>query len=108
MTPDPLIITVAPNGAYKQPADHKALPIKPADLALTAKHCLDAGAAMLHLHIRDAQGRHSLDVQVNPAFVRANEVKTLCGDATLLRSLIGPWEGPPLRETLRWMLQDGV
>ena len=51
---------------------------------------------------------HSLDVQVNPAFVRANEVKTLCGDATLLRSLIGPWEGPPLRETLRWMLQDGV
>ncbi len=26
---DPLIITVAPNGAYKQPADHQALPATP-------------------------------------------------------------------------------
>ncbi len=26
---DPLIVTVAPNGAYKQPADHRALPITP-------------------------------------------------------------------------------
>lgn len=59
---DPLIITVAPNGAYKQPADHPALPITPQRLAATARACLDAGAAMIHMHIRDAQGRHSLDV----------------------------------------------
>ena len=59
---DPLIITVAPNGAYKQPADHPALPITPQTLAATARACLDAGAAMIHMHIRDAQGRHSLDV----------------------------------------------
>ena len=51
---DPLIVTVAPNGAYKQPADHSAVPITPATLATTAKACLDAGAAMLHMHIRDA------------------------------------------------------
>lgn len=30
---DPLIITVAPNGAYKQPADHQALPVTPQALA---------------------------------------------------------------------------
>ncbi len=59
---DPLIVTVAPNGAYKQPADHRALPITPQALAATARACLDAGAAMIHMHIRDAQGRHSLDV----------------------------------------------
>jgi uncharacterized protein (DUF849 family) len=59
----PLLITVAPNGAYKQTRDHAALPVTPEDLAQTAKACLDAGAAMLHLHIRDAQGRHSLDVE---------------------------------------------
>jgi uncharacterized protein (DUF849 family) len=58
----PLLITVAPNGAYKQPQDHPALPVTPDGLAQTAKACRDAGAAMLHLHIRDAQGRHSLDV----------------------------------------------
>lgn len=58
----PLLITVAPNGAYKQPQDHPALPVTPESLAQTARACRDAGAAMLHLHIRDAQGRHSLDV----------------------------------------------
>lgn len=58
----PLLITVAPNGAYKQPQDHPALPVTPESLAQTAKACHDAGAAMLHLHIRDPQGRHSLDV----------------------------------------------
>ncbi|MGI9215508.1 MAG: 3-keto-5-aminohexanoate cleavage protein [Hydrogenophaga sp.] len=58
----PLLITVAPNGAYKQVLDHPALPVTPESLAQTAKACHEAGAAMLHLHIRDAQGRHSLDV----------------------------------------------
>ena len=58
---DPLILTVAPNGAYKQAADHPALPLTPSHLAAEAKRCLDAGAAMLHLHIRDPEGRHSLD-----------------------------------------------
>lgn len=47
---------------------------------------------------------HSLDVQVNPAFVRANEIKSLSGDPALLRSLIGEWSTPPLEDTLRWML----
>lgn len=47
---------------------------------------------------------HSMEVAVNPAFVRANEVKTLCGDATRLRSLIGDWDTPTLEDTLRWML----
>lgn len=47
---------------------------------------------------------HTMPVQVNPAFVRANEVKTLCGDPSRLRSLIGDWATPPLEETLRWML----
>ncbi len=59
---DPLIVTVAPNGAYKQPIDHPAVPITPETLAHTAKVCRDAGAAMLHMHIRDNAGRHSLDV----------------------------------------------
>lgn len=59
----PLIITVAPNGAYKQHGDHAEVPITAAQMVRTAVQCRDAGAAMLHLHIRDNQGRHSLDVQ---------------------------------------------
>lgn len=51
---------------------------------------------------------HRIKVEVNPAFVRANEVKALCGDASLLRRLIGDWDSPPLEHTLRWMLEAPV
>lgn len=48
---------------------------------------------------------HRLPVQVNPAFVRANEVKTLLGNPAYLHTLIGAdWANPPLQDTLRWML----
>jgi nucleoside-diphosphate-sugar epimerase len=49
---------------------------------------------------------HQLKITVNPAFVRANEVKTLCGDASKLRSIIGNWSTPSLEDTLRWMLES--
>ena len=58
----PVIITVAPNGARKTRADHPALPITPDELAQEAAQCLAAGAAMIHLHVRDDDARHSLDV----------------------------------------------
>lgn len=48
---------------------------------------------------------HKIQVKVNPAFVRINEVHTLCGNNGRLLHLIGEWETPPLEETLRWMLQ---
>lgn len=61
--PDPLIITVAPNGAYKTHEQHPAVPLTAAALADTAKACLEAGAAMLHMHVRRPDGRHLLDAQ---------------------------------------------
>lgn len=57
----PVIIAVAPNGARKTKLDHKKLPISPEELALTARACQEAGAAMIHLHVRDAQDQHSLN-----------------------------------------------
>ncbi|OZI74527.1 3-keto-5-aminohexanoate cleavage protein [Bordetella genomosp. 12] len=59
----PLIITVAPNGAYKTAQDHPAVPMTPDALAAEARACLDAGAAMMHMHVRTPEGKHSLDVQ---------------------------------------------
>ncbi len=47
---------------------------------------------------------HSLDVKVNPAFVRENEVQTLTGNPGLLQSLVPDWSPLDIRETLRWML----
>ena len=55
-------LTVAPNGARRTHADHAALPMTPAELGDCAKACLAAGAAMIHLHVRKADGTHSLEV----------------------------------------------
>jgi GDP-6-deoxy-D-talose 4-dehydrogenase len=48
-----------------------------------------------------------IEIRVNPAFVRANDVKILQGDPTRLRALVGAdWQCPPLRDTLAWMLES--
>jgi GDP-6-deoxy-D-talose 4-dehydrogenase len=46
---------------------------------------------------------YEIEVRVNPAFVRINEVKRLQGDAGKLRQAIGDFQVIPLQETLRWM-----
>jgi uncharacterized protein (DUF849 family) len=60
MTGFPLL-TVAPNGARRGRCDHPALPVTTAQIAACAKACFTAGADQIHLHVRDAQGEHSLD-----------------------------------------------
>ncbi len=55
------MIAVAPNGARKTKREHPNIPISPKELASTAAACLDAGACLLHLHVRDAADRHTLD-----------------------------------------------
>ena len=47
---------------------------------------------------------HALEVSINPAFVRANEVLTLGGDTTLLKTFVPDWQPRPLKETLAWMI----
>ena len=47
---------------------------------------------------------HDLDVVVNPAFVRSNEVHKLIGSRAKLESAIGSSDSIPLQETLQWML----
>lgn len=48
---------------------------------------------------------YRINVTVNPAFVRANEVKTLRGSNARLLSVIGNLKTVPLRETLQWLFQ---
>ena len=54
-------LAVAPIGGRKTKADHPALPLTSGELARTAAECLERGASMVHLHVRDAEGRHCLD-----------------------------------------------
>ena len=46
-----------------------------------------------------------LEVFVNAAFIRPNEVKELIGSADRLKTVLPHWQTIPLRKTLAWMLE---
>jgi 3-keto-5-aminohexanoate cleavage enzyme len=55
------LITVAPTGAEVSAADWPQLPVTLDALVAEARACEAAGAAMVHVHIRDDEGRPTLD-----------------------------------------------
>ncbi|MCW2797036.1 3-keto-5-aminohexanoate cleavage protein [Nocardioides sp.] len=57
-----LLITVAPTGAETTKADCPRLPTTLEELVSTAVDCEAAGAAMIHVHIRDDDHRPTLDL----------------------------------------------
>ncbi|GJI87596.1 3-keto-5-aminohexanoate cleavage protein [Duganella hordei] len=69
----PLTICVAPNGARKTHADHPALPLDSEEIVRAAQACVEAGATVLHLHVRDERGGHSLDANRYRETLRALE-----------------------------------
>jgi uncharacterized protein (DUF849 family) len=56
------LITVAPTGAEADKSAVPALPVTLAELVITAKECEAAGAAVIHVHIRDEAARPTLEV----------------------------------------------
>ncbi len=61
MTPSTLI-TVAPTGAEARKVAVPALPVTLEELVTTAKECQEAGAAVIHVHVRDQDARPTLDL----------------------------------------------
>jgi len=57
-----VIVTVAPNGARRTKREHGAVPLSTEEIVATARASRAAGAAILHLHVRDGEGGHSLDI----------------------------------------------
>jgi len=56
------LITVAPTGAESEKAAVPALPVTLDELITTAKECSAAGAAVIHVHIRGADAKPTLDL----------------------------------------------
>ena len=56
------MITVAPTGAELDKSAVPALPVTLDELVTTAKECRQAGAAMIHVHIRDGEAKPTLDI----------------------------------------------
>lgn len=57
------------------------------------------------LAMAEEMAGYAIDVVVNPAFVRPNEIKELIGSADRLKTVLPHWQTIPLRETLAWMLE---
>jgi 3-keto-5-aminohexanoate cleavage enzyme len=72
------LITVAPTGAETAKADVPALPTTLEELVETAVRCEAAGAAMIHLHIRDGEHLPTLEVsRLSDAVTAVRERTTL-------------------------------
>jgi uncharacterized protein (DUF849 family) len=79
----PAVISVAPTGARRTKSDHPALPTTPVEIAREALACVRAGARVLHLHVRDEHGAHTLDAV---RYRRAMDaVREAAGDALIVQ-----------------------
>jgi len=61
--PSPVILTAAIVGAETTRAQNPHLPITAEELGLEAERCVAAGAAIIHLHVRDDAGGASQDTK---------------------------------------------
>lgn len=77
----------------------------PAAIGQTVNIC--SGEARSLREILDLACRlagHEMEVRVNPAFVRPDEVRSLKGRTERLNSIVGTRRRHPIEETLEWML----
>ena len=59
---DPLIVTVAPTGANTTRERTPHVPLTAGEIATEAAACAAAGAAVIHIHVRDDAGRPTMDL----------------------------------------------
>jgi uncharacterized protein (DUF849 family) len=59
---NPIVITAALNGPIATKADHPGLPTSPEEMATAAEGAYKAGAAVVHIHIRDEQGLPTVEL----------------------------------------------
>lgn len=64
MTISPLIITCAIVGAELSKKDYPFLPMTPEELAESARGAVEAGATIVHLHVRDEEGKPSQRIDI--------------------------------------------
>ena len=72
----PMVITAAMVGAETTREQTPHLPITPEEIAEDAVKCREAGAAMVHLHVRTPDGKPSQDAELFRAAIRAIRKRT--------------------------------
>ena len=78
-----ILLMAAPSGAHLSKEQVPGLPVTPEELAAEAAACMKAGAAALHLHVRDEQGHHTLDFMRYGEAI--NAVRDAVGDGMVIQ-----------------------
>ena len=87
------LITVAPTGAETAKADVPALPVTLDELVAEAQACEAAGAGLVHVHVRGADTRPTLDLGLLRATVEAlREATTLVVQLSTGGSVTDPFD----------------
>ena len=81
------IITCAVTGSLTRPEDNPNLPVTPEQIAASALEAADAGAAILHLHVRHPDGRPSMELDHYREVVRLIRAKN---NEVILNVTTGP------------------
>ena len=66
----PLVIVAAVNGGMQRSRDGAFVPETPEEIAEDARLCREAGAAIVHVHARDDEGRNTGDIEVYADIIR--------------------------------------
>lgn len=95
----PLIITCAITGAETTKDKQPALPITPEEQGISAREAMEAGASVIHLHVRDSHGRPSQNID---DFRRSiQEIKKQCGEEIIIQISTGGAVGETIQNRSR-------
>lgn len=96
---NPLIITAAITGAETTKEMNPVLPITPKEQAQSARECVEAGASVIHLHVRDKNGKPSQSLDDFRASIEA--IRNACDPKTIIQISTGGAVGAPMEERIR-------
>jgi 3-keto-5-aminohexanoate cleavage enzyme len=92
-----VIITAAITGGIHGKWANEALPITPEEQAQTALECYNAGAAIVHLHVRGPDGQNTPDIDIYNKTVRL--IREKCPIIQQIGNGIGAWVEKTTRTT---------
>jgi 3-keto-5-aminohexanoate cleavage enzyme len=84
---DKLIINAALTGMVPRRGDNAHVPLTQEEIVADARRCVDAGASILHLHVRYPDGSPAYELSLNDALFRA--VRAACPDVIISGSTSG-------------------
>ena len=89
-----IVITAALTGPMAKKSDNPGLPVTPEEIAVAAKEAYEAGASVVHVHIRDANGLPTADIDI--ARETLQRIHDTCPVLVQLSTGVGP--AVPLEE----------